>query len=83
MKTQTKPLSEINAQAIRLLSQQLGLADTYRFVNQFTTGHGDYTAERNDLFRDLSLDDIVTAIEKKRVARKTVKPTRTKRPPGR
>ena len=66
MKTPAKPLSEVNSQAIRLLSEQLGVADTFRFVNQFTIGHGNYTAERDMLFRDLTLDDIVSAIEKKR-----------------
>jgi len=64
MKTQTKPLSEVNSQAIRLLSEKLGVSDTFRFVNQFTIGHGNYTAERDTMFRDLTLDDIVSAIEK-------------------
>ena len=66
MKSQTKPLSEVNSQAIRLLSEKLGVSDTFRFVNQFTIGHGNYTAERDAIFRDLTLDDIVSAIEKKR-----------------
>ena len=66
MKTQTKPLSEINSQAIRLLSEKLGVADTFRFVNQFTIGNGNYTAERDAMFRDLTLNDIVSAIEKTR-----------------
>ena len=66
MKTQTKPLSEINSQAIRLLSEKLGVSDTFRFINQFTIGNGNYTAERDAMFRDLTLDDIVSAIEKKR-----------------
>lgn len=68
MNTQTKPLSEVNSLAIRLLSEKLGVSDTFRFVNQFTNGHGDYTADRDAMFRDLTLDDIVFAIEKKRPA---------------
>ena len=70
MKTQTKPLSEINSQAIRLLSEKLGVSDTFRFVNQFTIGHGNYTAERDAMFRDVTLDDIVSAIEKKQPTHK-------------
>ena len=66
MKTHAKPLSEVNSQAIRLLSEKLGVSDTFRFVNQFTIGHGNYTAERDAMFRDVTLDDIVSAIEKKR-----------------
>lgn len=66
MTIQLKPLSEVNHQAIRLLSEKLGVADTFRFVNQFTTGHGNYTEERDALFDYLTLDDIVSAIENKR-----------------
>lgn len=42
------------------------VSDTFRFVNQFTIGHGNYTAERDTMFHDLTLDEIVSAIEKKR-----------------
>ena len=68
MTIRQKPLSEVNSQAIRVLSEQLGLADTFRFINQFTTGHGDYTQERDALFGDLTLDEIVTVIESKRAS---------------
>ncbi|MCE9552680.1 MAG: hypothetical protein K8T91_04785 [Planctomycetes bacterium] len=60
-----KPLSEVNHQAIRLLSEQIGVVDTFRFVNQFTTGHGNYTEERDTLLGHLTLREIVSAIEKK------------------
>ena len=66
MTVQLKPLSEVNHQAIRVLSQQIGIVDTIRFVNQFTTGHGNYTDERDALFGHLTLDDIATAIQNKR-----------------
>jgi hypothetical protein len=69
MTTQPKTLSEVNHQAIRLLAEQIGVVDTFRFVNQFTTGHGNYTEERDALFGHLTLDDIVSAIEKKRHGR--------------
>jgi len=41
----------------------LGLVDTLRFINQFTIGFGDYTKEREELFKDLTLDQIITDIE--------------------
>ena len=66
MTIQLKPLSEVNHQAIRLLSGQIGVVDTFRFVNQFTTGHGNYTEERAAMFGHLTLDEIISAIEKKR-----------------
>ncbi len=73
MKTVQKPLSEVNHEAIRLLSEHIGIADTIRFVNQFTTGHGNYTEERRALFDHLSLDEIVAAIEKRRTSQITKK----------
>jgi hypothetical protein len=66
MTTALKPLSEVNHQAIQLLAEHMGVVDTFRFVNQFTTGHGDYTQEREALFANLTLDDIIAAIEKRR-----------------
>ncbi|HXH14055.1 MAG TPA: hypothetical protein VNP04_30355 [Alphaproteobacteria bacterium] len=38
--------------------------DTVRFLNQFTTGYGDYTQEREALFQDLTLDEILSAMKK-------------------
>ena len=45
MNFQAKPLSEITRYAIDLLSKEMGIVDTVRFLNQFTTGYGDYTEE--------------------------------------
>lgn len=66
MITGTRPLIEINQQAIRLLYQELGAVDAVRFLKQFTQGYGDYTEERETLFANKSLEDIVGEIEKRR-----------------
>jgi hypothetical protein len=66
MITEVKPLAEINQQAIRLLYQELGLVNAIRFLKQFTVGFGDYTQERDELFKDKTLDEIAGEIEKKR-----------------
>lgn len=64
MNAQAKPLSEITRHAIDLLSKEMGIVDTVRFLNQFTTGYGNYTEEREDLFKDLTLDEILATIKK-------------------
>ena len=64
MNVQAKPLSEITRHAIDLLSKEMGIVDTVRFLNQFTTGYGDYTKERQTLFKDLTLDEILAAMKK-------------------
>jgi len=59
-------LNDINIKAISLLSSKLGTADTIRFLNQFTTGFGDYTEERKKVFDKMSLDDIVREVKERR-----------------
>lgn len=64
MNIQTKPLSQITQQAIALLSKEIGIADTVRFLNQFTAGCGNYTEEREDLFKNMTLEDILSATKR-------------------
>lgn len=66
MSIQPKPLSEVTQQAIDLLFKEIGIVNTVRFLNQFTTGYGNYTEEREALFKDLTLDEIVVAARKVR-----------------
>jgi hypothetical protein len=66
MITETKPLAEINQLAIRLLYQELGIVNAVRFLRQFTVGFGDYTQERDALFANKTLEDIINEVEKKR-----------------
>lgn len=66
MITDTRPLIEINQQAISLLYKELGVIDAVRFLKQFTQGYGNYTQEREEMFANKSLEEIVTEIEKRR-----------------
>jgi hypothetical protein len=70
MITDVRPLVEINQQAISLLYKELGVVDAVRFLKQFTQGFGDYTKEREVLFANKSVQDIVSEIEKMRKAAK-------------
>ncbi len=68
MITDVRPLIEINQQAISLLYKELGVVDAVRFLKQFTQGFGDYTKEREVIFANKSVQDIVSEIEKMRKA---------------
>ena len=59
-------MDDLLQQAIRLLYKELGVVDAVRFLKQFTQGYGNYTEEREILFANKSLDDIVSEIEKRR-----------------
>jgi activator of 2-hydroxyglutaryl-CoA dehydratase len=58
-----KPLIQITQEAIQVLYQEIGVVDTVRFLNQFTTGYGNYTIERDALFANMTLDDILADIK--------------------
>ncbi len=66
MVVETKPLAEITQEALKVLYKEIGIVDTMRFVSQFTVGYGNYTEEREQLFADMTLDDIVSEIKRKR-----------------
>ena len=66
MAVPVRPLSEINEEAIRLLSKEMGAADTARFISQFTTGFGDYTEERKQMFEGLTLEEAAREIREKK-----------------
>lgn len=61
MTTQVRPLVDVSHDAILVLSRELGIVDTMRFLRQFGAGHGDYTKERAELFKDISLESWVDA----------------------
>jgi len=66
MIAETKPLAEITQQAIQILFREIGVVDTVRFINQYTTGYGNYTEERRELFADQTLDNLVGEIKQRR-----------------
>jgi hypothetical protein len=72
MTVKSKPLAEVTHRAIEVLARELGAADAIRFINQFTTGYGDYTSERDALFAGATLDQILADIKKTRPAEATV-----------
>jgi uncharacterized membrane protein YGL010W len=61
-----RPLAEVTQHAIQVLSREMGVVDTMRFLNQFVTGSGNYTQERDALLQDLSLDEILSEIRRER-----------------
>ncbi|MCB0122420.1 MAG: hypothetical protein KDE58_09265 [Caldilineaceae bacterium] len=66
MIAETKPLAEITQDAIRILFREIGVVNTVRFINQYTTGYGNYTEERRELFANETLDDLIAEIKQRR-----------------
>jgi len=59
-------LNQIRKAGIEALSQTLGPVDMVRFLQQFDTGRGDYTKERDQWLGEMNIVDIVKGIEKER-----------------
>ena len=66
MIAETKPLAEITQDAIRILFREIGVVNTVRFINQYTTGCGNYTEERRELFAGKTLDELIDEIKQRR-----------------
>jgi hypothetical protein len=54
----SRTLDEVRREGLNALEQRLGRADMIRFIQQFETGQGDYSSERQELAERLTLDDI-------------------------
>ena len=63
MSARIQPLSELNQQVTDALIREVGVVDTIRFLNQYRTGHGDYTTEREGLFQGMTTQDIINDIK--------------------
>jgi len=59
-------LEQIRLAGLRALSRELGPVGLVRFLQQFETGHGDYTVERHEWLDKEAVQDIVQQIRERR-----------------
>ena len=54
------PMTDIQGRnnGFRILLQELGTVDTVRFLSQITHEIGDYMTFQNELFKDLTIDEL-------------------------
>ena len=63
MQSEFKTPNELNNEAMKILYEKLGAVNTIRFINQFNSGFGDYTSERENIYKDKSVDELVSEIK--------------------
>ena len=63
-------LSVIREKGFKALTKELGASGMAIFIRQFESGKGDYTAEREETLKDISIDDIIASIKKRKESRK-------------
>lgn len=59
-------LEQIRMAGLKALFRDLGPVGLVRFLQQFETGHGDYTAERHRWLGERSVQDLAQEIERRR-----------------
>ena len=59
-------VSTIRQEGFKALNKELGVMGTAIFIRQFESGYGNYTEEREELLKDLTIDDIVAIINSRK-----------------
>jgi hypothetical protein len=73
MNAQTMSLEQIRIAGMEALARELGIVGMVRFLQQFETGHGDYSKDRHEWLDDQDLDTIVKRIQERRKSNKKAK----------
>lgn len=69
-----KTLTEISQEAQQILVNRLGIANTLRYLNQFSQGYGDYTKERHRYLEGIeTVKDISSEARKLREQNRSVR----------
>ena len=59
----SRSLNELRKAGLEVLKRELGVADMIRFLKMLEKGEGDYTKERDEWLKELSIEDIVKEIK--------------------
>lgn len=57
---------QIREAALSIISKELGSVGLLRFLRQYETGYGDYTKDREELLKDVTMESIVAGIKARR-----------------
>ena len=66
MSTQTLDPTKIKQRGMEALTRELGAAGMAQFMQQFSSGYGDYTKERRKALDGLTVDDVWKMIKTKK-----------------
>ena len=60
--------SQIREAALALISKEMGPVGLLRFLSLYENGYGDYTKDREELLKDVTMESIVAGIKARRKA---------------
>ena len=70
MSTLTMSPAGIRKAGLEAVAKKLGPLGMVRFLQQFETGRGDYTKERDQWLKDMDIQEIISEISPVRLLRK-------------
>lgn len=73
MNAQAMSLEQIRIAGMEALARELGIVGMIRFLQQFETGHGDYSKDRHEWLDGQDIDTIVKRIQERRKVLKKAK----------
>ena len=73
MNGQTMSLEQIRIAGMEALARELGTVGMVRFLQQFETGHGDYSKDRHNWLDEQDMDVVLKRIREKREVNKKAK----------
>ncbi|HET8796604.1 MAG TPA: hypothetical protein VFO89_02890 [Thermoanaerobaculia bacterium] len=59
---------QIRLEGWKVLTERLGPAGAMRFMMQYDPGQGDYTKERQEIFADLDLEELLATVKRQEKA---------------
>lgn len=65
MNTQTMSLEQIRITGMEALARELGIVGMIRFLQQFETGHGNYSKDRHQWLDNQNMDSVINRIQER------------------
>lgn len=65
MNAHTMSLEEIRITGMEALARELGIVGMIRFLQQFETGHGDYSKDRHQWLDNQDTDSVIKRIQER------------------
>ncbi len=63
MAVTVKELENIRREGLKALKERLGIDGTIKFIQLYSDGKGDYTKERTELLKGLTIEDFKKYLE--------------------
>jgi len=60
-----KDLEIIRAEGLKALKEKLGVVGMIKFIQMYSNGQGDYTEERAELLKDVTIEDFENWLKEK------------------